>query len=296
MADKKIFSLHNAHVYPLCGTMDRFQAGVFEKGQLVPCSLLPRAVAASPAPMQDTVHGTCLFGGYLFGHFGHFVLESLSRLYAFKACKKVPIVFSTPNDTVYAWQKRILRFLKVENEVIVLRHPAVIEHLLMSEDGCTLYPPFISQEQLLAMGVSHLRSSTSPKKIWLSRTRVPGGGVEEEAEIERIIVRLGWHIVHPQELSIQQQTLLVSSADFVAGFDGSAFYSVLFARRVHGHFLIFSRRNVAVKMLTHILLQKGISFKNHIFPVQWVSGEEALARFSMPDYAQVVEVLAAAVH
>ena len=41
-----------------------------------------------------------MYTWFLFGHFGLFLLESLYRLYAFRCCANVPLLFSSPNDVI----------------------------------------------------------------------------------------------------------------------------------------------------------------------------------------------------
>ena len=90
---------------------------------------------------------------------------------------------------------------------------------------------------------------------------------------------------------MQQQARLIASARHVAGFDGSAFYSALLADKVHGLFHIFGRRNYISHTLSFMLAAKGIALEKHVFQVEHLYGEEALARFIMPEPEKIIEAL-----
>ncbi|MDL2207791.1 hypothetical protein LJB82_03610, partial [Desulfovibrio sp. OttesenSCG-928-M16] len=97
---KTFTRVRNALLMPLTGTLDNFSAGVFADGVCLPASLQERASAAKALPPLRHLPGDYIFGGYFFHHYGHFMLESLSRLYAIKQCKKLPLLFMCLQKTI----------------------------------------------------------------------------------------------------------------------------------------------------------------------------------------------------
>lgn len=282
----KLSLIRNARVMPFQGTMDHFAAGVYDgDGRFLDSSIIRhRASPSEYLPVTKTLSGTYIFGGYLFYHFGHFLLESLSRVYAIRQCRLYPVVFTSPNEHVGEAQKKLFRFLRIENEILLLREPTAIENLIMSEAGSSIHPPLLLEEQVRALGVFRAGApQESGNKIWLSRSKVRGGGLENEADIEKELRRMDWTIVHPEELSYREQARCVSTARRVAGLDGSAFYSALLADTVHGDFSVFSRRAHIPPILNLALARKTDRVRTFLPPVEPFSGMGTEARVIVRD-------------
>ena len=220
--------LKNATVIPLEGTMDSFTGGVYSsEGHFVEDSLLDRG---KPGQLQKTVEyleGTYIYGGCLFGHFGHFIWESLSRLYAVRQCKNYPILFISPDDGY----RKIFKLLGINNEIRIVNVPTSVENLIYSPPGSSLIPLYITDEQINALKYYYfnVNDKNSNGKILLSRSRLLFGTIINEQAIEKILTKIGYKIIHPETLSLQEQVRLISTSGIVAGFDGSQFYSLLFA-------------------------------------------------------------------
>lgn len=62
--------------------MDSFTGGLYSSdGEFIEDSLLYRGRQAQLQKSIEYLHGTYVYGGCLFYHLGHFIWESLSRLY-----------------------------------------------------------------------------------------------------------------------------------------------------------------------------------------------------------------------
>lgn len=55
-----------------------------------------------------------IFGGYIFHHFGHFLLETLSRIQAIEKFSGT-VVFASPTPTLAKYQLAIFKILGVKN-------------------------------------------------------------------------------------------------------------------------------------------------------------------------------------
>jgi capsular polysaccharide biosynthesis protein len=269
--------------------MDAFASGVFHEGQCLPDSLQSRAVPAPLLPVTRKLSGIAIFGGYLFGHFGHFLLESLARAYVFRQCGNFPILFMSPNDRIYDAQRKLFRFLNITNELLLIREPTEVEQLVMAPAGSAVDPPAVSDAQIKALGV-HPAGEGTPggERLWLSRSRFRGGGLDNEAAIEDVLRQWGWSIAHPESLTYREQVERVGSAAYVAGLDGSAFYSVLLAEAVRGRFFVFSRRNHIPPILRLVLEKKTTGHKEFTFPLTHVSGEGPERIMHLEDTEQIL--------
>lgn len=288
--------VRNALLMPLDGSMDAFASGIFDQGVLVPGSLQSRARAAEPCPPEQHLEGACIFGGYLFQHYGHFLLESLSRLYAIRQCREFPLLFMTPNDEIRNWQRDVFHCVGLKNKIILIKKPTRVETVIVSPEGSSVGPNHIAPEQIEALGQIGNADITPGKKVWLSRSsfvhKYNAGGIVNETEVETTLKTLGWEIVSPETLQdIRAQVQCISSAEYVAGFDGSAFFTTLLAREIKGHFIVFGRRKVVVSSIPHMLSKKNVSFEQHIPTVNLVQEQGAASLFFLPDIHEVVDVL-----
>ena len=169
--------IKNAIILPLDGTMDSFTGGVFTSdGQFIDDSLLDRSRPAELHTQQyHKLSGRYIYGGCLFGHFGHFVWESLSRLYTVRQCKEYPIIFITPyDDFIIPVFKKALKQLGVRNEIFFVKVPTSVENLIYSSPGSSINPLFITDEQINSLKYFTFCNGNS-QKIWLSRSMLKEG-------------------------------------------------------------------------------------------------------------------------
>jgi len=288
---KKLSLIMNASIAPLAGSMDSFTGGVYADGIFLRDSLLERGQAAPAPTIQQYLPGTYIYGGCLFSHFGHFIWESLSRLHAIRQCDTWPILFLSPNDKVFHVQKIFFKTLGIRNEIHLVKVPTAVKKLIYSPPGSAIDPLFITDEQLEAMACLTFPREESRTKIWLSRSRVNSGKIVNEEGIEAELEKIGYRIIHPESLPLREQVRLLSTSDIVAGFDGSQFFSFLFARRIRGQFFIFNRREQIADTVIHALERRKITFSANALPVKYVEGARADARFFLPEPDRIVDLL-----
>lgn len=216
-----------------------FSLGAFlEDGTFAPDFTLRRNWGSSgqlprPSPAEwDSAaeQGQAIYGGILFGHFGHFLLESLSRVWALaKVRRNLPIVWHLQGQTaLLPWQQEILALLKIPTERFVLvDRPLRFEAMLVPTPGYQIqnvaHPHHV---QALT-----IRQPQVPRhhKLWLSRAKLHAwqAQIGGELEVEALLHAQGWQIVHPESLSVAEQLKVLNSASVVAGFEGSAFHTLL---------------------------------------------------------------------
>ena len=304
--------LRQALIMPLRGTLDQFSGGVFQGEDCLPASLLWRnrtpRLDGWPASLEavrqalgtdsgeaegrtDRLKGAYLFGGYLFRHYGHFLIETLSRLYALKQCAVVPIIFSSTHRDIMPWQREVFKLLGLHNPILMLTRPAVVDQLMLAAPGFAL-PDIVTPEQIEALGALPA-PPRSDKKIWLSRSSHLGGGLLDERTLEPYLQALGWEIVHPQFLPIRKQVELIASSARVAGVDGSAFHTALLAREILGRFTIFFLRNTGDHAYTQVARMKG--FAQDEIPlagkIRFLAGQGASRFYQLGDVELVLEEL-----
>lgn len=284
------FILKDIDFIPFKGSLPNFSAGFFKEGRIIPQSLLTRQESrrtwSSRVPVYvrpgKRVNGEYLFGGYLFAHYGHFLLESLSRIRGMLRYEGLPTVFFSHTKQFPCWQNAIFGILGPTNKIILAHEPMQFECVVFTEPECILHY-HIADAMMDTMGRYVCRGDASGKNVWLSRRQCPGGGLTNEAVIEDALSRRGWEIYHPQDHSVAQQVEVLAGARNVAGLDGSAFYTLLLARTVASNVLVISRRGFIPALLTRVLEYKKIRHQLHIPKVVHVGERGANARFEAQD-------------
>lgn len=182
-----------------------------------------------------------IFGGFLTYHFGHFLLESLSRLWATEAFAGCPIVWGNAKP-FSAWQREIMDLLAVDNEHIFLDGPTAFARVHVPAPGYVIQKRFADRHRDYLAKVAAAAPIPSAR-TWLSRTRL-GPELKRVSGEERLEARLaeaGWRIFHPERHSVREQLGALSSSGVVAGIEGSAFHSVCLIDGIGSELIVLRR-------------------------------------------------------
>lgn len=191
-----------------------------------------------------------IFGGFLFNHFGHFLLESLSRLWieqVHDVDESVPLVWiGVHNGSVRPWMVEICRQIGMNREILVTDWSTgalAIEELLVPQAGFELRE-WMHPDQMRRLGTTPWSPGNTKRKVWLSRTGAGArtGGFNDEPMLEEVLAERGWTIVRPEELSIEAQVEVLAGASHVAGVEGSAFHGLVMVKEYGGTIDILQRQ------------------------------------------------------
>jgi Glycosyltransferase 61 len=175
-----------------------------------------------------------LWGGWMIGHFGHFLIESATRLWPLLPSgplESMPVIFTTPlsDPFIVEW----LRAFGVEpaplppQGTVRFKKVRVPQPALRIDDYVT---PEFRRIHLRAREGLEPPPGASGGVVWLSRT-----GIERERRV-RDEALLEWlledelEVIRPETLSLAEQVGVVERAGALAGTLGSAFHSLLLAR------------------------------------------------------------------
>lgn len=187
------------------------------------------------------LNGRYVFGGYFFKQYGHFLLETLARLWFFKQFPHIPIVWMCfGSQKVTDWHMELLSTIRVENQVIFLDEQVEIEELLIPEPGVVLAIRFW-EKQAQAYDITPHKDIQPGKKVWLSRTKLNKAIWINEPLIESFLLEAGWIIYHPQDHAVVDQLAMLNDAEVVAGVEGSAFHSFVLLPNFGGKIVLFDR-------------------------------------------------------
>ena len=215
------------------------QMGAFDsQGNCIRESLLFRSFGQVGFPgtfvrPDSTQDHSAIYAGPLIRHYGHFLLEGLSRLWFAKERPDIPIVWACPETsgrqhvTDYtSWQAELLEILNISNPAIFASVPLRFKELIIPDAGFVIYSDFHpTQEAFLGACKRMVRPGL---KLWLSRSALGDKATNlMEPTIERRLAEAGWTIIHPEQLSISEQLAFLSAAERIAGDEGSAFHTLV---------------------------------------------------------------------
>lgn len=197
----------------------------------------PKDRCVTPA----TIEGEYIYGGFLFDHFGHFILESLSRSWACREIDEIPIVFAS-SAMLKDWQADIFDVLGILDRIVVIHRPTRFKTLWLPEAGYRIQDfmhPYHA-EFLGCFSSSLIEHDAKP--IWLSRSALSADKrIAGEEKLEEVLRQVNWKIVCPETLSIREQLQLIASAPMVAGVEGSALHAAALIREFKGPLVVIRR-------------------------------------------------------
>lgn len=232
----------------------------------------PRAMMTAPTPPDAPaarLPGRHLYAGQLWAHFGHFLCESLPRLWALDRVGKVDGIVFMPKRpgrvaALAAWQREMFDLFGLDCPVRVLDRPTEVEHLVVPGQGFGIGPMFAGTPEFRAFVRDRFApgvAADGPERLYLSRSALGGaeGGILAEPRIEAAMAQSGYTVFHPQQHSIRAQVAAYRAARAVVGPDGSAFHMLAFADPTPKDVAVILRRSSGVPdgIATHIAAFTG---------------------------------------
>lgn len=254
---REILTIRKAHVWP-AGVLKRIPTcGVtYPDGRDCPEEAIYRGdtrmmakVTPAAAPTAKLA-GRHLWGGQVFAHFGHFICESLNRLWAISKVDVESIVFIGKHEDLVrlsGWQERFMEYLGVDLPIVFLSEPSEVEELLIPGQGFGLgeiargTPEF---REFLQNIPKHI-APAGAEKIYISRTKTgKKGAILNEPSVERNLAREGYVAYHPQDHDMEAQLAQYLAATHIVGLDSSAFHLLGLVARPEQNIAILLRRNM----------------------------------------------------
>lgn len=218
------------------------EAIYFEYGypfQLPPSSFDAEVVSKDVPEIEDTV----FFGGILFNHFGHFLLDSLARLWAYPFFKELDpfICFYTPWGVSNFLEKsnyvnQVLtgfdiphRRLVFINDLIKLKRVIIPHQKYGLEHADNPEPVFLDFVKNFRFNADIPKGFESADRIYVSRSKMPfnSGRVIGEDLFEKYLMSNGYKIFYPEHYTLIQQLTVYSNAKKMIFLSGSSLHSCI---------------------------------------------------------------------
>lgn len=250
-----------------------------------------------------------LYGGILFHHFGHFLIESLGRLWAYDVIRGLDpfILFYIDNIFPPYLEKRnfiyqvLIGFKIPPEKLLFINKPALIKLVIVPEQKYG----FTFRQHPDAIFIKFIRSlRTDPKvpskfrsnvRLYVSRSKIPIGRVMGESHFEQYLQLEGYTVFHPECYTLNQQLAIYRKAEKIVFCDGSSIHSCILLPDLRADIAVIARRYDRNSAARNILWQFEGYNKNTLWidciKEQYQFGLESWHALSVVDWLDVSKVL-----
>jgi capsular polysaccharide biosynthesis protein len=230
--------------------VDGWRAGVYDRDRRVcAASLHDRAwtrvtIAYDPEdirPEETTVEiDEAVFGGIIFSHYGHFLLESTNRLWwVAQTGFKGPVLFQSNISGLPDVAARFFELLGLADQVRIVTEQVAVKTLVVPHRSLIIqkqiHPHFQTPLRAAADKSAFCKDEIDGllggrRGVYLTRTQMSRRLTPGEETLERIFAKNGYAVVAPEKLTLAQQFRLMVACERLSGVVGSALHTAAVAR------------------------------------------------------------------
>ncbi|MEM9038640.1 MAG: glycosyltransferase family 61 protein [Actinomycetota bacterium] len=187
---------------------------------------------------SERLDGTHFFLGSLHPHFGHFLVEGLARVWAWR---RVADLHPDARLLVYEpglprFGTRLLELAGVETDrLLFLQNTVEVDRLYVPDVAMRTHRwvsnPMGETWQHMASRIDDGPAVTPTRRVFLSRRSVANRPLVNTDEIEGLFESHGFEIIAPETLDVIEQIRLARSSSTLAGCVGSQMYLAAFQHR-----------------------------------------------------------------
>jgi len=274
-----VYTAENAIILPLKPSSDRFhnwdggvvdRDGKFIAGHIVDTRHDHRQniVRGYPVPSDiDFVAEPVIFGGGRDArHFGHFLLEELSRLWYYVENRELNYKVAFINNGLNFDHPSVALLTQLgldRDNMLFIERPTQFQTVIVPDQSMYIYSGEIDREHGLSV-FDALRDSVKPggaDRIYLTRTMLPPGknfrDVNENM-LEDFFRKQGYQIVAPETHPLPQQISLLSGAKEVVCTVGTLSHLLLFCHNGIEHTAILRDKRSPVEIQWEINRLRGV--------------------------------------
>ena len=230
-----------------------------------------KSLLESPAVAYDQyeheIDEEVVYLGWLFDHFGHFLMQSLARTWFLtEVSPSVRVLFDPPHRAwgqPTGWVHRMLAAFGVPPErILILNAPTRLRRLIIPEP--LFEPRGVAHDSVVraheAMArpyqavAKRLAGDTTPSEqpLYLSRRRLPPSQrtIVGEGDLEEVLRANGFRIAHTETMTFEDQVRLVNEHTDIFSNAGSAAHNVLFALHEPRLHLLTNGRHLLAGLLS----------------------------------------------
>lgn len=184
----------------------------------------------------ENIDEVVVFGGVFFRHFGHAIIDGLTRMWWYaENYKNLPhkLVFLTMPDQSPETDKMFLRLAGLtEKDYVIVDRPTKFKKVLVPDEAvfnldCG-HEKWLEFFDLIKENVKKY-TPLREEKIYLSRTQLPEKDAVNEEYLESVAKEQGYKIVYPEQLKLEEQIRLIMNAKSIAATMGTLTHLAVFA-------------------------------------------------------------------
>ena len=244
----EIWQGKNATILPL--RRDPSFGLLFGKGGVVDCdgnyvelSSIPLRVQYSyPFENPEYRDEKVVYCGYLVNHWGHYLIEGVTRLWYFlenDATIDKYVFFLDENEEreIKGNYREFLELLKIWDKLEIINKPTTYREVIVPERGIVCLksysPKLLSVFDTVAENVIPDPSWETPEKIYYSRSQFQKGMQFEFgfAALDNFFEKNGYTILYPEKVPLSRMIHYIRNAKVVASLSGSLPHNMLFANQ-----------------------------------------------------------------
>ncbi|PTE13093.1 glycosyltransferase 61 family protein [Pseudogemmobacter blasticus] len=236
---------------------------------------------------HETLGGSWMFGGILYGHFGHFIVESFARAWALAELRgKIEGVLFTPKQIAGNFEhivkalRPLMDAMGLDVPVRCIMAPTQVEELYVPRQGVGMGDLTIGSRKFRDFVATHTGAGIAPEgpeRIYISRSLLPPqrGGLIAESLLEEYLAEEGYEMFHPQKHSAAAQIAHYKAARDIISVDCSPLHMVAYVGNASQRVGILTRRSMdlAPSFVRQMKEFKGIeAFEVNTLVQDWVQG------------------------
>lgn len=212
--------------------------------------------------ISETFSGKTLYCGYLNSHWGHFITDSLPQLWPLFQNENRVCDLSAYDRILFVVHKsdpqnltgniyEAFRLLGILDKVRLISEPAICEETYVAEQAwlpremaaCEMLGVFDAiANAALAEGEKKINIESLPKKIYLSRAKLPKARLNEPGIewLDNYFEANGYHVIYPERMSLTELVCYVRMADSVAAMSGTLPHLMMFGES-HSKLIIIEK-------------------------------------------------------
>ncbi len=206
-----------------------------------------------PAEVAETIAGRWLWGGVLWVHFGHFLVESTSRLWGLAnpggPVDGVLFIPKRPKvgEAVQPYHRHFMDLMAPDLPIRVTASPVRVEELVVPGQGFGIGRIMAGTAKFRAAIHGRFAREVKPDgpdKLYISRSALGlgKGGLLGEELLEGLLEKEGYEIFHPQKHPMETQIARYKAARQIIAADGSALHLYAMVGRADQQVAMISRR------------------------------------------------------
>ena len=214
-----------------------------------------------PEAIPETLPGRWLWGGVLWVHFGHFLVESSARLWALATLDRpvdgILFIPKRPNvgEALQGYQQQFMDLFAPGVPFRAAGVPTRVQELVVPGQGFGLGRITAGTDAFRAAVHDRFArdvAADGPERLYISRSALGlgKGGMLGEERLEDMLEAEGYHIFHPQQHDLPVQIARYKAARQVIAADGSALHLyAMVGRPDQGVAMILRRKSGANNLL-----------------------------------------------